>query len=184
MMHMKKILFAAVITATVSTCFSQRRDSAGPATLIPAPVSAKWVTGESYPIRATEKIYAGTSKDVLAIAQLFATALNHSTIYKATAVAGNASTGIRFVLDPTFNGKNGAYSLNIGASGVALRARDAAGIFYGMQTLMQLLPAAVEAPRAGNVSWSVPFTSINDEPRFAWRGLMLDVARHFLQWMR
>jgi hexosaminidase len=54
-----------------------------------------------------------------------------------------------------------------------------AGLFYGVQTLLQLLPARSKAkPREGR-RWEVPAVTVTDFPRFAWRGLMLDVSRHF-----
>lgn len=68
---------------------------------------------------------------------------------------------------------NGAYTLDISAKGVTVRGEDGAGAFYGMQSLLQLLP--VEKSN----SLQVPFVSIKDKPRFAYRGLMLDCGRHF-----
>jgi hexosaminidase len=62
---------------------------------------------------------------------------------------------------------------------VTIAARRPAGLFRGAQTLRQLLPVAVESPAPVAVPWVVPRGTIHDRPRFAWRGLMLDVARHF-----
>ncbi len=73
------------------------------------------------------------------------------------------------------------YQLAVAPDGAVVTARGAPGIFYGTQTLLQLLPprvfstAKVEEP----VAWTVPAVRINDQPRFVWRGLLLDVARHF-----
>jgi hexosaminidase len=69
-------------------------------------------------------------------------------------------------------GKEG-YSLSVSSSGVRIEAGSPAGAFYGMQTFLQLAPAG----KGDNVA--VPCVEILDSPRFAWRGLMLDVARHF-----
>jgi len=66
-------------------------------------------------------------------------------------------------------------------SGVRIVGGDAAGVFYGCQALLQLLPPSVY--RQGFVAdaqWSAPAVSIADAPRFRWRGTMLDVSRHFL----
>ncbi len=52
-------------------------------------------------------------------------------------------------------------------------------MFYGLQTLLQLLPPDIEAAKAVNRSWTIPCVNIVDYPRFGWRGLMLDVSRHF-----
>lgn len=74
-----------------------------------------------------------------------------------------------------------AYDLVTGASGVVIRGGDHAGVFYGAQTLLQLLPPQVyrKAPLP-HVQWELPAVRIEDAPRFRWRGVMLDVARHFL----
>jgi hexosaminidase len=72
------------------------------------------------------------------------------------------------------------YELQVTPHGALIRAPGGAGLFYGMQTLLQLLPPAVygQAPAAG-VDWSAPAVRIRDKPRFRWRGIMLDVSRHF-----
>ena len=62
---------------------------------------------------------------------------------------------------------------------VAIAARRPAGLFWGTQTLRQLLPPAIESREPVAGPWLVPRGMIHDRPRFAWRGLMLDVARHF-----
>jgi hexosaminidase len=70
------------------------------------------------------------------------------------------------------------YLLDVGADRILLEAAAPAGLFYGVQTLRQLLPAAIEKP-GGAGPWTVPAVSIEDRPRFGWRGGMLDCARHF-----
>ena len=71
------------------------------------------------------------------------------------------------------------YVLDVTPAGVTIRASHAAGLFYGVQTLLQLMPPAVYGHDriAGPVT--VPAVHITDAPRFKWRGLLLDVARHF-----
>jgi hexosaminidase len=72
-----------------------------------------------------------------------------------------------------------AYELNVSASGVSLKASGPAGLFHGVQTLRQLLPAFLEHEAARPRPIAIPAVQIVDRPRFAWRGAMLDVARHF-----
>lgn len=72
------------------------------------------------------------------------------------------------------------YSLTITSEGVTLVAYRPAGLFYGVQTLRQLLPASSEKTEAPSAtSWQLPAVTIRDLPRYEWRGMMLDVARHF-----
>jgi hexosaminidase len=89
--------------------------------------------------------------------------------------------GIHLELFPGGNqkdiGKEG-YVLSVSASEITLKANTPAGVFYGMQTLLQLLPADIRANNGGK-RVSIPCAEITDYPRFGWRGIMLDVSRHF-----
>jgi hexosaminidase len=73
------------------------------------------------------------------------------------------------------------YRLKVAADGITITAQEPAGIFYAVQTLYQLFPKEIESKQAIKPSdnWNIPAVTIEDHPRFGWRGLMLDVARHF-----
>jgi len=72
------------------------------------------------------------------------------------------------------------YNLQVLTNTVFIRANKAAGLFYGMQSLLQLFPKEIESDKAaGNIAWTAPAVSITDYPRVGWRGMMLDVSRHF-----
>ncbi len=82
-------------------------------------------------------------------------------------------------LDNTIRHEEG-YVLKVTKNNIELKARTAAGIFYGVQTLLQLLPVEIEAQTLQDgITWSVPCVDITDAPRFSYRGVMLDVARHY-----
>lgn len=95
-----------------------------------------------------------------------------------------ATAPIRLRLDPAYGERLGpeAYRLTVGADGVELTGASEAGLYWGVQTLRQLLgpDAFRRAPLRPGRTWSLPYTEIEDGPRFGWRGMMLDVARHFL----
>jgi hexosaminidase len=104
-------------------------------------------------------------------------------VQAAAAGAGSASgsaNGISLLLSgaPAVVGTQG-YQLDITGSGVTIRAQQPAGLFAGVQTLRQLLPAASARTSAQPGPWALPDGHIVDYPRYAYRGAMLDVARHF-----
>lgn len=73
------------------------------------------------------------------------------------------------------------YRLASDARGVSIHGGSAAGVFRGCQSLLQLLPSQIfRRSKVGGVEWEIPAVVIEDAPRFAWRGVMLDVARHFM----
>jgi hexosaminidase len=73
------------------------------------------------------------------------------------------------------------YEISATAEGVTVRAAEAAGLFYGVQTLRHLLPPIIEYEGALPSPLWMPAVEIADAPRFEWRGLMLDAARHFIE---
>jgi len=76
---------------------------------------------------------------------------------------------------------NEGYLLDVKPQRVTIRAPHEAGVFYGVQTLRQLLPPAIfSASVKTGVVWDLPAVHIEDQPRFGWRGAMLDVCRHFM----
>jgi len=73
-----------------------------------------------------------------------------------------------------------AYRLQINPGKIEITAKSNKGIFYGIQTFRQLFPAEYQSKSAENTpSWEIPSVLIEDEPRYSWRGMMLDVSRHF-----
>ena len=73
-----------------------------------------------------------------------------------------------------------AYTLSISSDAISITSNGYSGALYAMETLRQLLPTEIESPQQHKETvWSVPNLEINDHPRYPWRGMMLDVARHF-----
>ncbi|MER5867681.1 beta-N-acetylhexosaminidase [Kitasatospora sp. NPDC002040] len=87
--------------------------------------------------------------------------------------------GVELSLDGSLGPE--AYRLSVGPDGVRLTAGAPAGAFLGAQTLRQLLgPDAFRRAPLRRTGWALPYTEIEDAPRFGWRGMLLDVSRHFL----
>ncbi|WP_392447378.1 beta-N-acetylhexosaminidase [Capnocytophaga canis] len=71
------------------------------------------------------------------------------------------------------------YSFSSDSDKILISASDYRGFVYGLQTLRQLLPKEIESQKITTIDWVIPSVKINDTPQYEWRGLMLDVARHF-----
>ncbi len=72
-----------------------------------------------------------------------------------------------------------SYTLDISPTRINIKAYTANGLFYGIQSLLQLFPKQIENKQRQKIAWTIPCTHIIDYPRYAWRGIMLDVSRHF-----
>lgn len=112
------------------------------------------------------------------VAQFFADKLQRSTGYTIPVAD---SGGITLCIDRASGLAEEAYRLSVKPDGVKVVASTPKGLFRGMSTFMQLLPAQVESPcMVKGVKWAAPCVAIVDEPRFPYRGLMIDVSRHFI----
>lgn len=119
-----------------------------------------------------------------AVAALLATELEAATGWHVRRDGPDARSPqgvVRLELKPVPSAGPESYHLRADESGIEIVAPSAAGLFYGTRTLRQLLPAALlrSAPVAAVASVDVEGVEIEDSPRFAWRGVHLDVARHF-----
>jgi hexosaminidase len=150
--------------------------------LIPLPV-AIMPTGGQFVLTANTHIYVEAgSAELTAIGQYLADILGPATGYKMRVVAtteapasGNVYLTTRGDADL---GEEG-YELTITSELLALAAYRPAGLFRGLQTIRQLLPPEIESATRQPGPWQIETAVIRDYPRFAWRGVMLDVARHF-----
>jgi len=147
--------------------------------VIPAPVSVSPARGGGeFRLSRDAAIHAGHG--ARQVADYLAGVLRPSTGYRLPVSDRNHDAEISLSLGkvPARLGDEG-YQLDVDRHGVELKARTAHGLFAGVQTLRQLLPVQVESRTVAHGPWTVPAGRIVDYPRFAHRGAMLDVARHF-----
>jgi hexosaminidase len=148
--------------------------------LIPQPVSVSLTDG-TFPLTSSTVISVpDASPELTAIGQALADKLNPSTGFEIKVQTGAASVGsisLSLNADPALGDEG--YHLTITPETVTLTANQPAGLFWGVQTLRQLLPPAIESASPQPGPWTLPTGEIRDYPRFAWRGVMLDVSRHF-----
>jgi hexosaminidase len=179
---MKKLLFFTLLLMLVQESNSQRTTKRRIA-LIPQPVSL--VENEKqapYILPSFINILIPNNEEVKKIAQQLAIQLATPTGYKTTIKEGKTLLPKSILLslaNVTGMPKEG-YQLKVTAAGITLTANEPAGIFYGVQTLLQLLPPVIAGKNETDYkNWEIPAVTIEDHPRFSWRGLMLDVSRHF-----
>lgn len=172
----RSIAAAAVLTATVPVAGCQAEQPGAPK-LVPVPVSMESTSGEF--TLAQDARIVRRSPDADAAADALAGLLRRSTGFALPIVEGEQDGAI--VLETTGGGTRGqeGYELEVTSQGVRLTADTGEGLFRGVQTLRQLLPAKVESARVEQGPWTIGGVRIADRPRFAYRGAMLDVARHF-----
>lgn len=175
---MKKIIFLFVFAAPFTSIRAQQLS------IIPEPVSIQPMPG-SFVLKNNFSVgLSSTDKDIKKVGDYLVKKISSATGYTSAIGKIEKSTVIRlrqFHARNT-NGEIGTegYLLNVYPDSVAILANSAAGLFYGVQTFLQILPKEIESKNVvNNVSWSAPCVQVKDYPRFAWRGMMFDVARHF-----
>ncbi|GAA3012127.1 family 20 glycosylhydrolase [Kitasatospora albolonga] len=178
------LLSLALLPSALSLALAPQ--TAAAATLppvVPQPVSETAVAGGGFTLTAQTPIaVVSTAPDALGVGSYLSALLAPATGYALpVSSAASAPASGALVLDPTGPAALGqeGYTLSSSATGATVTAHSAEGLFRGVQTLRQLLPAAVESTTVRPGPWTVSPVQISDAPRYAYRGVMLDVARRF-----
>jgi hexosaminidase len=186
------LAFLVAATLLVSAC---ARPVPAPATtptmttdahsIVPAPVSVEPRSGDPFTITNTTTILVRSADaQVVGVANYLARMVRIVEVPAPPAV----EIGVEAARDGSIHLSLGApadrvgeegYELTVTAKQVTLAAATPAGLFYGVQTLRHLMPAPVEYEAPRRRTLGIPPIHVVDKPRFAWRGSMLDVARHF-----
>jgi len=175
---MKQFILTLCFTLFSLTMYSQK--STGTLNIIPVPAVVAEKPGD-FTLPKNVTILCPTDKETNITADFLQEKLSKATGSKVT-VKSSGKSDIQLVLNQTNDPMIGdeGYVLSVKKNQITIRANKPAGLFYGAQTLIQLFPAEIEsAAKAENVAWKIPAVKIGDYPRVGWRGLMLDVARHF-----
>lgn len=172
----KIICITWLLLTAITTGCAQHTESGN--TIIPAPVSYKAGEGN---FLWTNKTALYISTDIDKHTRRFLSEILRSAAGTPLLAAASSSSedAVRLVLNKGKQqqlGKEG-YTLEVTPSTITISANEPGGLFYGVQSLLQMLPVAGESGR--RFRWKIPVADIVDYPRFAWRGVMLDVSRHF-----
>ncbi|MDR1526303.1 MAG: beta-N-acetylhexosaminidase [Dysgonamonadaceae bacterium] len=176
MKTLKQLMIFAFVLLTAQAIWSQENEY----TIIPKPVQVQPATGQFTFNSATRLVLEKGLKPE--VADAFFTLAGHlkaaAGIDLKTTRSGASNVIIcrpnKQLLSPE------SYRLNIEKNRIIVEAGDPAGFFYASQSLRQLLPAAIESSTLQeNVRWAVPCGRIDDTPNYRYRGMHLDVCRHF-----
>jgi hexosaminidase len=151
------------------------------AALVPVPLSVTFMPADTFTLDTTAVIVVRTSEPEAArVADFLARLLGNTVASVPKVQPARSCPAHQLALDPVNAtlGEEG-YELTVDRQRVRILAATPAGLFYGVQTLRQLLPPIVEYTAALPRPLKAAGVRVIDRPRFAWRGAMLDVARHF-----
>jgi hexosaminidase len=149
--------------------------------IIPEPVSVKTTSG-TFALPQVVTVSAPSQQELEQSLSILTQRLKDAAGATVTISDNNANATIRISLNQNSNATigNEGYTLTVTPTFIAITANKPAGVFYAVQSLLQLMPAAIEGREAAKgVKWEIPAVEITDYPRFGWRGLMFDVSRHF-----
>lgn len=172
-----------VVSFFLAACiisFSALGQSNSKIAIIPEPVSITENAG-TFTLPKDISINAPSNADLGETIDFLKNHLSSSTGYPVT-ISNAAAATIQLSLNKKKDDAigNEGYQLNVTPNNISIIANKPAGLFYGVQTLLQLFPKEIEsATPVQNMQWQAPCVHITDYPRFQWRGLMFDVARHF-----
>jgi len=183
---MKRVLRSAALSVVASLVMAPAGLAGETAPLHPSviPLPAKSKMGQGFFVATNRTTIEANGQGASETAQYLADVLRRSTTLELPILHGQGRSGDSTIILSTYSdapdlGPEG-YKLVIEPRKVSINANTAAGLFYGAQTFLQLLPPAVLSDAAvPNTVWSAQCVRIEDKPRFAWRGLLLDVSRHF-----
>lgn len=167
--------FCLFLMGALNVVFAQTKPA-----IIPEPVELK--LNEGMFVLKNSSVVKFTGADAENAAIYLQTALQTATGFTIGVDPSNTAGAIQLEVLPSANPEigNEGYLLSVTNTQVVIKANNAAGLFYGIQSFLQLLPKEIESKRAiEGISWQSPCVEIKDYPRFGWRGLMFDVSRHF-----
>ena len=174
---MKRIvLLSGFLIALCFASFAQR------ISIIPQPLSLHEKSGNNKMLPTTRIVYQQGNIDLKAIGEQLSDQIKKTTGFQLKVTEAGAKPSKNEITLSLKNGidslGNEGYTLSVGSENIVVNGNKPAGVFYGTETIYQLLP--VEKSNIKNAtSVLVPAVDIVDKPRFPWRGLMLDVGRYF-----
>lgn len=145
--------------------------------ILPYPVDVTINEGQWQLLSSDSIQYDSKSPEMQDVATVCAEFLRKVTGFKLQLTTSQLTSGIIFKTETGLQ-KEG-YKLSVTSNRVVISANDRNGWYYGYQSLLQLLPLDVFSSTVQSISWLAQNCEINDYPRFSWRGVMVDTARHF-----
>lgn len=181
MNRLKHLFLAAIISFSVLSCGNNIINKPYNQGINITPTPLELTQNEGTFTLDKNIVFVSQNEEIDKIATFFASKIKRSTGFDlSTTKEKPASNYISLEIAEDIDINDEGYFLTAAKNGIDIKAKTPQGIFYGLQTIMQLLPAEIESPTIiKNIAWNIPAVTIKDEPRFKYRGHMLDVCRHF-----
>jgi hexosaminidase len=179
----KKYLLLILAIFFLAGCENKSTEAIQDINIVPEPLEITINKGQFKINEQTKILVYSNNEKVKSVAQYFAQQFNTASGNSLKVIVSQENNRSKNIIE--FTDKN--LNLSLGDEGYTLQSNSdkiilrgsSNGLFYGVQTLFQLLPTEIySSEKVKNVNWNIPAVQIKDKPRFVWRGMHLDVGRH------
>ena len=173
-MRLSILAFICLLTFSCTNKYKEVVNNSTEYPIIPKPVKMEMASGK-FLVDGNTSISgsAELTNEGTFLANIFGAAIGSSLEY-----SGSTNGDIQLVIDNAIANEEG-YELDVTYDKIIIKGKNSKGVFYGIQTLRQLLPASSEKGDGSIAELTIPAVSIQDSPRYVYRGMHLDVARHY-----
>lgn len=165
------VLFTSILFLSCSNSHKEHQNEASDYQIIPKPVSLETSKGR---FLVDSKTKVSATSNLENEANYLAELLSHLSNTAIAFETGSSNGNIQLKIDDTIENEEG-YTLSVSYDNIVISGKTSKGVFYGIQTLKQLMPPSMETKTA---ELTIPAVNIKDNPRFVYRGMHLDVGRH------
>lgn len=172
------LILLSIFGMGITSC-ADKATPLGENNIIPKPLSVTEAGGSFTLSNETKLVALGNASEINPVIGIFQSLIKPSTGFDLQTAESGESNVIVFEIESASQKSPGEYSIDITEESIKITASNGEGLFNGVQTLRQLFPSSVEGAELAKGKIKIGAGTIQDKPEYAYRGFMLDVARHF-----